>query len=588
MATEYTLGAELFGSPAQVAAVVLLALAVIGAASVYGPLFVRLGALARFVRSLSAFGARPYEPEGSDLDAAFQRSPAAASWRRFKRDHPGGTGFSDTLARQPLLPRGVRRTFLPAMPLLLALAGGVASLAVWRATPPDAGAGAALLPGIVGLVLALVAGVLSTWLFGRFAALSSELAEWVDTRVLPAAAAAPDALADAVEGPLGEGLDRIERAALTAAERMGEGQQRAALRVLEDLGGALQDGVGERLAGLQAVVRRSIEQQQALANLLSQHLQRLVEDSESHSRVSFSLEQAAVAIEESSRTLGQANAGFGPVVTGLREAETGFRAAAEETRAAQASTARTVEGLERSLEQASALGQEQQRFLESHVGEIRASVELLSQGLGDELTRALGNVEDVVEKLVTRLGDTLSESSDAIGRIAPSMRSAEGMTREMRNNLEQLRNDLSGVSDWLVETSRPARAALSRLDDRTQALVRALTELSDQARQFEPGAASAPAPEAPPEPRAVGPDPWAREAPPSEPEPEPPSPPEASTSSPEEPTPEPQDGEGDPGGLSGLLSRHQFSTGEAPASGSDGDAPGGGGLRDLLRRGDDD
>jgi ABC-type transporter Mla subunit MlaD len=144
--------------------------------------------------------------------------------------------------------------------------------------------------------------------------------------------------------------------------------------------------------------------------------------------------------------------------------------------------ARGADGVRVSIENASAAMNEQRSFTETALGEIRATLELLSMGLGESLQRALHSVDDTLEHTVGRLRDTIHESNDTIDRMTVPVRAAEGTSRELHTALERVRSEITGLGDWLGQTAKPLRTSLTHLEDKTGDFARALIESGEQAQ----------------------------------------------------------------------------------------------------------
>ena len=176
---------------------VLLALAGVMALAfllVYGPLTVRWIRTATLDWKLRALAKHTPETPERNFDAwnrAFEGSPAELQWNEL-RNHwitsrtapkeefdPSPTSMAAVLVRWPLLPRGLRRTFLESLPglfILMGMAGALFSLSsAVNMQSEQAGtltiadlAAIALGPALWGLGLALLTSVVSRFFHGVF------------------------------------------------------------------------------------------------------------------------------------------------------------------------------------------------------------------------------------------------------------------------------------------------------------------------------------------------------------------------------------------------------------------------------------
>lgn len=202
----------------------LLALALVGflaLTALYLPLLWRWVGIARLDRKL--FRAARNHANGSELHREeladfFMRSPVEFQWkefdRRWNRAHDPGSlqeipvRFASILRQWPLLPRGIRRTALDALPSLLVAMGilgaiFVLSLSLGR---PDADTGRAAIVQLMavalqaplwGLALAILAGVAGRLIQGAFDHYSASLDQFVScafSTVLPGESGSLDPL----------------------------------------------------------------------------------------------------------------------------------------------------------------------------------------------------------------------------------------------------------------------------------------------------------------------------------------------------------------------------------------------------------
>ncbi len=514
---------QLFWSPdPAVQGLVSLVLAAAGLAvvAVYAPLLWRLARIAVLRGSLRTATRDPAEPVPKQRDgihAAFQDSPLALEWEEFLRRWRGArtphvppdrdglerspARLSELFAERPILPHGARCSALTALPGFFAAAGVIGSLLAWGLTPahaPATGQLSLVLPPLAwGLALWAVAGLGARLLEGRFAACALDLDGLVQrafASVSPSELAAESAHAQhesfdrmKVEfaaassdfaRTLDDGLRRIEKSTAESASLVSEEQRGSLREVVEELRVTVRRGVERHLGSLHDALERAVEHQDAVSGGLAQHFERMVANAESNTRVAESLEQAAGAVQHAASAMTDTAAGFEPVLSHLSKTGTALEETASRIDRTQQSATGAVATVTRSLEGASEAIREQRELVETGVVELRQVVEALGQGLGTDLSRALGEVDQVLSAAVDRMRETIGDSNATLERLSGPIRSAEEVTREMHAALERVRTDVGNISQWLIQAVDPVRNTLSQLDDKTGSVARALIDFS--------------------------------------------------------------------------------------------------------------
>jgi ABC-type transporter Mla subunit MlaD len=490
---------------------------------VHLPMWVRLAQIAVLRGSLVTATSDPQSPlerRRDGIEAAFRDSPLAEQWERFLARWqaaadagPSGDGqrsavrLIEVLRDHPLIPVGARRSLIPALPglfLSLGLLGGAAALAMGPGTTAPRQIAEALPPALWGLALWIACRLGGQLLEGRSAYYARCLDELVQrgyralsqaelaTRAARAQCDTVAQLRDELEKgsrelgrALDAGLRRIEQSTAEAASLVSE-EQRGSLRgVVEELRTAVRRGVDTHLGSLHQALERAVEHQDSVTGSLADNLERMRETSESNDRVAAALERAATAVDQATTSISAGASDLEPLLTHLRDTGSALERTASQIRQTQEVAAVTVDTVRSSLENAAAAVREQREFVELGLGEIRSVVEHLSHGLGEELTRALGNVDEVLGQALGRLRTTIDESNQTVDRLAGPVRAAEGVTREMHQALERVRVDVGSISQWLIQAVEPIRSTLSHLDDQTASIARALTDFGPRTETVE-------------------------------------------------------------------------------------------------------
>jgi len=516
----------------QTAIAIVLGAGLLAGLFVYLPLGVRLlriGRLERAVARACRTDERTTTVRRDEIATAFADSPLArqwdgfeARWRRAANDgaeERAPVRLVDALEDEPLLPPGIRRSLLPALPglflaagvlgtflgLTLAISGGsLADLAAESGDPATRAGTVALLVGQIGLalraalwgiLLAIGAALASRLLEGRAEALSTSLDAWVEqvfgslstgelanlaVRVQRQSLAQLGSELTRFTNDLSERLDRgmqrIESSTANAANLVSEEQRRTLHTVVRELSVQVQQGVEEHLAALHIALERTVEHPGAVTGGLAATFERMAEEADVHSRVSETLERTAHSVEVAAEAISTAAHDMTPVLDRLRETGVALQQTSSRMESTHVLVSRSAESVRGSLEHSASALAEQRDFIEHSLGEIRSTLARLSSGLGEDLSQALRSVDDALSQTVGRLRETIVESNDTIDRMAVPLRAAEGTTLEMQTALERVRSEVTGLGEWLAQAIKPVRHTLDQLEERSSEITRALVD----------------------------------------------------------------------------------------------------------------
>jgi methyl-accepting chemotaxis protein len=527
----------------QTAILAVLALAVLALLFVYGPLCLQLVQIEKLQRAVAnAFVEEsPSKILRREIAVAFERSPLAFQWQEFLQRwksacaaQPGSTSPTEEEARAPVrlaevideypaLALGPRRSLLPALPGLFLATGLLGTFVGLTLAIPEAVSsfgrdqqiaslvqhvGLALRSSLWGLALSITASFATRWIEGRLEAQIESLDLWVRRTyrsVAPEELAVREAHTQRVgfdrlrseltqvtldlTDSLDTGLRRIEQSTAKAASLVSDEQRSALGKVVDELSETLKRGVEEHLGTLQSLLRTTVEHQDTVTGGLTHAFERMFDNSEAHARVTQSLVQAAESVRAAADAIDETAREFRPVLVELKQTGGALEETASRIQSTQESSAHTADAVATSVEHSRRALDAQHQLLEDSLGEIRATFELLSRGLGENLSRALHGIDDALEQTVGRLRETILDSNETIDRLTVPIRAAEGAVIETRATLEQVRSDVVSLNDWLIQSTRPVRSALSQLGDNTTSLSRALKEFGDRTRAVEHGMA---------------------------------------------------------------------------------------------------
>jgi ABC-type transporter Mla subunit MlaD len=525
----------------QTAILAVLAVAALSLLLVYGPLCLQLVRIRKLQRGVaSAFVEEsPSKILRREIAVAFERSPLSFQWQEFlqrwknaceaqpQSGSPAGdearapVRLAEVMDEYPALARGPRRSLLPSLPGLFLATGLLGTFVGLTLAIPEAVSssgrdqqiaslvehvGLALRSSLWGLALSIAASFATRWIEGRLEAQTESLDLWVRRAYR---AITPEELAmreahtqragfDQLRSELAQvtidftdsldtGLRRIEQSSAKAASLVSDEQRSALGKVVDELSETLKRGVEEHLGRLQSLLQTVVEHQDTVTGGLTHTFERMFDNSEAHARVTQLLVQAAEAVRAAADAIDGTARDFQPVLTELKEMGGALEETASRIQSTQEKSAHTADAVAASVEHSRhALGAQHQ-LIEGSLGEIRAAFEVLSRGLGENLSRALHDIDGALEQTVGHLRETILDSNETIDRLTVPIRAAEGAVIETRASLEQVKSDVVSLNDWLIQAARPVRSALSQLGDNTTSLSRSLKEFGDRARAVEHG-----------------------------------------------------------------------------------------------------
>jgi methyl-accepting chemotaxis protein len=518
----------------QHALLLVLGLAAVAALTIYLPLAFRAARLWLLERRLRRLvGAAPGGADAQSKDELRERllaSPIASAYREFERrwsmaqlSESAGRApirLIDILDEQPLLPFGPRRTLLPILPGLFlamgvfaALTGLIPSLGVFgdSAIADEARSawmadqlGLALRASAWGFLCAIAASLSGRLIEGALEARShgldrvvesafgsvspGELAEFTrqtQQRSLETLGRELTDFSGELSQRLDRGLQRIEQSTARSANLVSQEQRGALHTVVQELSLSIRQGVEHHLTELRNALQRAVEHQAAVTNGLAETFQRMVENAQTQDRVARTLSDSAGAVEEAARSMRASSAEMQPVLEQLGSTSRALAETADRITSTQQVVARTAEGVRSSLEHAATGVEDQRQFLEMSLTEIRRTVAGLGDGLGENLQRALREVDDVLGVTVGQLRDTLAESNETIDRLAGPIRAAEGSTRETHLALDRVRSEVEALGQWMSQAVKPLRTGLGDIEGRAEEIARAMVEFTNHTRQID-------------------------------------------------------------------------------------------------------
>jgi len=506
--------------------------AILAAATVYGPLLlrlVRLFLLERRLRDPSSELERSGAPGNSHdpLRQVMAASPLADAFAEFDRrwttaqlgESHGRAPIRliDVFEDKPLLPYGPRRSLLPALPglflglgIFAALLGLIPSLAADETAKEVQSAwmamqlGQALRATVWGFLCGLGAAITGRLVEGGFNARAvslDELAERAYGSVSPGELAEITRqtqqrsletlgkeltqFANELNERLDRGLQRIEQSTSRAASLVSQEQRGALHTLVQELSLSIRQGVEQHLTELRIALQRAIEHQGAVTSGLAKTFEQMIENTQTQERVARTLIDSANSVEEAARSIRGSADEMQPVLEHLGTTSRALSDTAGKIGDTQQVVARTAEGVRSSLEHAASGLDEQRQFIERSLAEIRRTLVGLGDGLGDSLQRSLREVDDVLGSTVGQLRDTLAESNETIERLSSPIRAAEGTARETHVALDRVRNEVEALGQWMNQAVKPLRAGLSDVETRAEDISRAIGEFSSHTRQID-------------------------------------------------------------------------------------------------------
>lgn len=513
----------------------VLGAAIVAIVTVYGPLAVqavRLYLLERAVREQASAWADPNAQEThASLRETLLDSPIRETFEEFerrwttsqlgeKRDR-APIRLIDVFDDRPLMPLGPRRSLLPILPGLFlglgvfaALIGLIPSLAsldaadsaseATQSTVLAAQLGLALRATAWGFLCAIFASLGGRLIEGSFNARSygldalverafgsvspgelAELTRQAQQQSIETLGRELTGFANELNERLDRGLQRIEQSTSRAASLVSQEQRGALHTVVQELSLSVRQGVEHHLGELRGALGRAIEHQTSVTGGLAETFERMVENSQLQDRVARTLGESANSVEEAARAMRGSASEMQPVLEHLGTTSRALADTADRIGETQQVVARTAEGVRSSLEHAASGVDDQRKFIEISLGEIRRALVGLGDGLGDSLQRSLREVDDALGSTVGQLRDTLAASNETIERLSGPIRSAEGATRETHVALDRVRGEVEALAAWMNQALKPLRSGLVDVDGRAEEISRAITEFTNHTRQID-------------------------------------------------------------------------------------------------------
>jgi len=524
----------------------VLGLALFSAVTIFIPLCLRLTRLFLFERRLrkwiddsasgSFVGPNAVEMdtkrsfENDELRDLFASSPIRASYQEFERRWTAsllaeGIGRApirliDIFEERPLLPFGPRRSLLPALPGLFLGAGVFAALiglipsfttmatdtlsgdarSAWMATH----LGLALRASAWGFICAIGASLSGRLIEGAYDERSHSLDELVEgafgsvspgelaeitrqtqQKSLTTLGIELSRFANELNERLDRGLQRIEQSTARSANLVSQEQRGALHTIVQELSLSVRQGVEHHLGELRGALQRAVDHQASVTGGLAETFERMVENSNAQDRVAQTLASSASSVEAAANAMRGSTAEMKPILEHLGNTSRGLADTAARIGETQTVVARTAEGVRTSLEHAASGVDDQRKFIEVSLGEIRRTLVGLGDGLGDSLQRSLREVDDVLSGTVGQLRKTLAESNETIERLAGPIRAAEGTTRETHVALDRVRGEVEALGQWMTQAAKPLRSGLTEVGSRAEEIARAMAEFTNHTRQID-------------------------------------------------------------------------------------------------------
>ena len=500
-------------------------------AIVYGPLILRAVRLFRLERRLRELGDGPDQTatreEHALMREAMLDSPIRESFEEFERRwttsqlsesrERSPVRLMDVLEDRPLFPVGARRSLLPVLPgLFLGLGVLAAIIGLIPGLSDGAGGetggplllasqlGLALRATLWGFLCAIGASLTGRLIEGSFNARSfgldtlveraygsvspgelAEITRQTQQNSLDTLGRELTQFANELNERLDRGLQRIEQSTARSANLVSQEQRGALHTVVQELSLSVRQGVEHHLGELRGALGRAIEHQTSVTSGLAETFERMVENSETQDRVAQTLVQSATAVEDAARVMSRSAGEMQPVLEHLGTTSRALADTADRIGETQQVVARTADGVRLSLEHAATGVDDQRKFIELSLGEIRQTLVGLGDGLGESLQRSLREVDDVLGATVGKLRDTLAESNETIERLSGPIRAAEGSTRETHLALDRVRNEVEALGQWLNQAVKPLRTGLVDVEGRAEEISRAIVEFTNHTRQID-------------------------------------------------------------------------------------------------------
>jgi len=521
-------------SPTQGAITLVLALALIAAATVYVPLMFRLVRLFLLERELRALADEitPSQPTAllDDFNALLVASTIQSSYEEFERRWSTAqlvekldrapVRLIDIFDDRPLFPFGPRRSLLPVLPGLLLAAGAFAALfglipslseasrvgmtaeanSAWMA----AQLGLALRAAAWGFICATGASLTGRLIEGAFEARSHGLDDVVEAAF---GSISPGELAELTRRTqqssletlgrelghfanelnerLDRGLQRIEKSTARSANLISQEQRGALHTIVGELSLTIRQGVEHHLSELRDALQRATEHQDTVSDGLAQTFQSMLENSKTQDRVARSLDASARSVESAAQVMHGSASEMQPVLEHLSTTSQALSQTADRIGDTQEIVARAAEGVRSALEHSATGVSDQREFLTLSLTEIRQAMAGLGDGLGESLQRSLHDIDESLSKAVNVFKETLAESNDTIDRLSSPIRATEGSAREIHLALDRVRSEIEVLGQWMNQASKPLRTGLADIDGRAEEIGRSMHEFNTHARQID-------------------------------------------------------------------------------------------------------
>lgn len=480
----------------------------------------------------------------------------------------------DVLEDRPLLPYGPRRSMLPTLPALFlglsvfaALIGLIPSMSSLAAEEAGPDAQSVWMAGQLALVLratawgflcAIGASMTGRLIEGGFHARSvgldkqverafgsvtpGKLAEFTRQTQQPSLNVLGKALAQFAKESnerLDRGLQRIEQSTSRAASIVSQEQRDALHTVVHELSISVRQGVEHHLAELHEALQLATEQQISVNIELAETFERMIENSQTQDRVARALVESASAAEEAARFMRTSSVEMTPALEHLSTTSSALSDTADRMTETQQVVARSAEGLRRSLvgltdveTRAEDISRAISEF-KNHTRQIDKTMESLRKEIHDESRRLQGSGNELGRRL-TQATDALETTTAEASQRSRNSSSARSPAREP--SWSRASSDNPAVGDRSAtdrgETDRTTNERNGRNpSDDSQTASETRSRFDRPPRERDPSAPQTPAPDAATpaadsdsltgrnlaspgyrlgEPKAKGPDPYAR------------------------------------------------------------------------------
>lgn len=316
--------------------------------------------------------------------------------------------------------------------------------------------------------------------------LSNVLSEGLDRMHTATAKAAEDArrdqaaalqkIATDLSGVLESGLENIARSSADAASLVTNEQRQALAEIVSEIGNTLREGVGEQVRALVDAVESARKSQAEVSAAIARSLEQIEASSSRHAELLAQINATVDGLNQvADKTIDGAREAE-PVVGLLRDAGTALNESAEAARAVQDASNESLTALERTLSESRAIVEEQRRLAESSVGEMQQAIKTMSEGLGDSLIRALGQIDTVLAEAVGRVAGTTVETGEMLERLGEPLGALQDRLESISASMGEMSHALEHLGPSLREEIGRVEDALRQSSDRVGAVAGALGE----------------------------------------------------------------------------------------------------------------